>query len=123
MIAACDFDFIMKQEVGPIIRQRKCKPRALNDIDPTFLLDYNEHTHGDELRKNLTLDPALPQWVRSELLALVKNFDVAFAKKRLSFTFATINAASTLAQQNQLQSRIFSMGHMKARKFLLHVKN
>jgi hypothetical protein len=78
-----DFDFIMKQEVGPIIRRRKCKPRALDDLDPEFLLDYNEEKHGAELRKNLKLDPALPAWVRSELLALIREFWCCFCEEKV----------------------------------------
>jgi hypothetical protein len=79
-----DFQFLHQQKVGNTIKRSTKLPREENDLDPQFQLKFDESKHGDELRKNLCLDPTIPREIKNELINIIKEYWSCFCEEKVT---------------------------------------
>ena len=68
-----DFDYLLHNTVGNVIRKRKHPAPSLDDIDPAFFVPFDRSTHGAILDQQLKIDH-LPPDQQQQLRAVIINY-------------------------------------------------
>ena len=88
-------------KAGHLIRKRKYAAPPLVDIDPNFVVEYNEDIHGKMLCDELNVSH-LPSSQQTTLTALSRDTGVSSAKKVLLYLSRIMNMKLILVMINLL---------------------